>query len=98
MGIGVGWAGLGLGCMHGTGESAMDGADGMVLQVSSKYLDLTKKKLELTRLPHERPGEEADGGKSDLDGEEGGEELNGEGVVTKREIEGLVDYWYAPSV
>ncbi|KAI9651140.1 hypothetical protein NHQ30_001177 [Ciborinia camelliae] len=58
------------------------------IHVSSKYVDLTKKKLELTRLPHERPreGEESDG-----EGEGG--ELNEEGVVTKREIEGLIDYW-----
>ncbi|KAF7859618.1 hypothetical protein EAF04_008697 [Stromatinia cepivora] len=61
------------------------------IHVSSKYLDLTKKKLELTRLPHERPGESGERGKSDEDGE--GEELNEEGVVTKREIEELVDYW-----
>ncbi|KAF7923138.1 uncharacterized protein EAE98_007843 [Botrytis deweyae] len=59
------------------------------VHVSSKYLDLTKKKLELTRLPHERRG--ADEGKSGGDAES--EQLNEEGVVTKREIEGLVDYW-----
>lgn len=28
--------------------------DTLVVQVSSKYLDLTRRKLELTRLPHER--------------------------------------------
>ncbi|QSZ32761.1 hypothetical protein DSL72_002340 [Monilinia vaccinii-corymbosi] len=63
------------------------------IHVSSKYLDLTKKKLELTRLPHERPGEEGQGGRSDLNGEGEGVELNEEEVVTKREIEELVDYW-----
>ncbi|KAJ8061787.1 hypothetical protein OCU04_009582 [Sclerotinia nivalis] len=61
------------------------------IHVNSKYLDLTRKKLELTRLPHERPGESGERGKSDEEG--GGEELNEEGRVTKREIEELVDYW-----
>lgn len=60
------------------------------IHVSSKYLDLTRKKLELTRLPHERPGESGESGKSEEGGEE---ELNEDGGVTKREIEELVDYW-----
>lgn len=53
---------------------------------------MTKKKLELTRLPHERPDKSEETGKDDEEGE--GEELSEDGVVTKREIEGLVDYWY----
>jgi hypothetical protein len=47
--------------------------------VSSKYLDLTKKKLELTRLPHEillPPAREWENG------------------TPKGEIEPLIDYWY----
>ncbi|KAB8292292.1 hypothetical protein EYC80_008034 [Monilinia laxa] len=83
----------GAGDATGAGRGAEEVVKNYRIHVSSKYLDLTKKKLELTRLPHERPGEEADEGKSDLDGEGGEEELNEEGVVTKREIEGLVDYW-----
>lgn len=50
--------------------------------------------MELTRLPHERPGEERDGEAAKSDEDDVGGELNEEGVVTKREIEGLVDYWY----
>lgn len=47
--------------------------------MSSKYLDLTKKKLELTRLPHELlvpSGREWEFGTS------------------KSEIEPLIDFWY----
>ena len=49
-------------------------------QVSSKYLDLTRKKLELTRLPHEillPPAREWENG------------------TPKSEIEPLIDYWYS---
>ena len=48
-------------------------------QVSSKYLDLTKKKLELTRLPHELllpPAREWENG------------------TPKSEVEPLIDFWY----
>ncbi|KAK6596718.1 epoxide hydrolase [Botrytis cinerea] len=61
----------------------------MAHHVSSKYLDLTKKKLELTRLPHERRGEE----EGKVGGDAESEQMNEEGVVTKKEIEGLIDYW-----
>lgn len=53
-------------------------ADGASHQVSSKYLDLTKKKLELTRLPHEvlLP-----------------REREWELGTPKSEIEPLIDFW-----
>ena len=51
----------------------------MSCQVSSKYLELTRQKLQLTRLPHEilLP-----------------EERQWEHGVPKVELEPLVDYWY----
>jgi len=51
--------------------------------VSSRYLELTKRKLELTRLPHELPEVEENG----VDYEYGNE-------IRKSEIEPLIDYWY----
>ncbi|PQE08269.1 epoxide hydrolase protein [Rutstroemia sp. NJR-2017a BVV2] len=75
------------------------------IHVSTKYLDLTRKKLELTRLPHDRPGvgegeeeEEKEvvvgngGGNANADAE-GSEGASGDGVLTKKEVESLVDYW-----
>lgn len=47
-------------------------------QVSSKYLELTKRKLELARLPHE----------SQLPAER-----DWESATPKREVEPLVDFW-----
>jgi hypothetical protein len=48
-------------------------------QVSSKYLDLTRKKLELTRLPHELLLPRA---------------REWEYGTPKAEIEPLIDFWY----
>lgn len=48
------------------------------IHVSSKYLDLTRKKLELTRLPHELLLPRA------REWEQG---------TPKREIEPLIDFW-----
>ncbi|KAM3068942.1 hypothetical protein ACMFMG_004118 [Clarireedia jacksonii] len=78
------------------------------IHVSTKYLDLTRKKLELTRLPHDRPGVEGGeeqneevkevvgegGGHANADAEGSGSAgAGGDGVLTKREVESLVDYW-----
>lgn len=49
------------------------------MKVSSKYLELTKKKLELTRLPHEVALEK------DREWELG---------TPKSVVEPLIDYWY----
>lgn len=51
----------------------------MLEQVSSKYLDLTRKKLELTRLPHELLLPKA---------------REWEYGTPKAEIEPLIDFWY----
>jgi hypothetical protein len=51
-------------------------------KVSTKYLDLTKKKLEITRLPHELllpPAREWENG------------------TPKSEVEPLIDFWYCTS-
>lgn len=53
----------------------------LTIQVSQRYLDLTKKKLELARLPRELS-----------DDEDVNEAAHG---VTKAELEPLLDFWYA---
>lgn len=55
--------------------------------MSSKYLELTRKKLELTRLPHELAVAEESG----VNYEYGNE-------IRKSEIEPLIDYWYVVSI
>jgi hypothetical protein len=52
------------------------------MHVSSRYLELTKKKLELTRMPREIPLQTGD--KWALG-------------TPKSALEPLVDYWYAPT-
>lgn len=58
-------------------------------QVSSKYLDLTRKKLELTRLPHELRLEEIED-----DDAQRKRDRQWELGTPKGEIEPLVDFWY----
>jgi len=58
-------------------------------------LDLTKRKLELTRLPHEvvRKSGPQDGSGGEEDGEEAIPESPWTDGAPKSEIEPLVDYW-----
>lgn len=53
----------------------------LTVKVSQRYLDLTKKKLELARLPRELS-----------DDEDVNDAAHG---VTKAELEPLLDFWYA---
>lgn len=57
----------------------------MIYQVSSKYLDRTRSKLELTRLPHELAKKH--------EGKGADQEYGGIGGISKSEIEPLIDYW-----
>jgi len=66
------------------------------IHVSSKYLDLTRKKLELTRLPHELKVDREEDGDGDGEVEERAareRDRTWEMGTPKGEIEPLVDFW-----
>ncbi|KAF4628048.1 hypothetical protein G7Y89_g10102 [Cudoniella acicularis] len=67
---------------HGTGAHDDEVVEAYKIHVSSKYLDLTRKKLELTRLPHEVL----------LKGNREGED-SWEFGTPKRVVEPLIDFW-----
>ncbi|PNS16445.1 hypothetical protein CAC42_179 [Sphaceloma murrayae] len=73
--------------MNTTQSRGGDGIEDYRMHVSQRYLDLTKSKLELARLPRELSDD-------DDDDDDNGDNVNHDSQgITKAELEPLLDYW-----